>query len=349
MSEKLLYTSTDLPVLQNRLYLSVEAARQSPTGDVHLVQNQETGLVYNASFQSKLVNYDPDYNNDQTTSGVFRTHMESVANLIGKYIGKDRLVEVGCGKGVFLEMLLKRGFDVTGFDPTYEGNNPNIQKTLFDKSMNLKGRGLILRHVLEHIQDPLQFLQQIREANQNQGLVYIEVPCLEWILANKAWFDIFYEHVNYFRLGDFYSMFDKVVDAGHFFGGQYLYVIAHLDSLKMPVFNIADSVKIPDDFDKAISQFSESSKGAIVWGAGSKGVIFSLHLSRSGASVEYVIDIDKEKQGLYMPVTGYQVSSPDILENLDVSRTIYVMNSNYIDEIRDSTKNKFRYQGIENG
>jgi len=314
-----------------------------------LVENQRTGLVYNASFQSDLVIYDPAYNNDQTTSGVFKSHMQSVAAIIEKNMGKTGIVEVGCGKGVFLETLLKQGFDVTGFDPTYEGNNPKIQKRLFEKSMNLQGRGLILRHVLEHVQDPLHFLEQIRESNDGEGLVYIEVPCLDWILANRAWFDIFYEHVNYFRLRDFYSMFGKVVDAGHFFGGQYLYCIAHLDSLRGPVFDKLDSVEVPEDFDHAISGFSDEQKGMVVWGAGSKGVIFLLHLSKAGCEVEYVIDIDREKQGKYMPVTGYQVSSPDILDTLDESRIIYVMNSNYMDEIAESTRYKFSYQDIENG
>ena len=85
------------------------------------------------------------------------------------------------------------------------------------------------------------------------GLIYIEVPCFEWILRARAWFDIFYEHVNYFRLGDFSKMFGHVVDGGHLFGGQYLYVVADLATLRPPVSSLADRVDFPEDFLATVS------------------------------------------------------------------------------------------------
>jgi hypothetical protein len=39
-------------------------------------------------------------------------------------------VEVVCGKGYFREMLLVKKFDVTGFDPIYEGKNPRIKNNI---------------------------------------------------------------------------------------------------------------------------------------------------------------------------------------------------------------------------
>jgi hypothetical protein len=44
----------------------------------------------------------------------------------------------------------------------------------------------------------------------------------------QSWFDLFYEHVNYFRLDDLRRMFGTVHEAGHLFGGQYLYIVADL-------------------------------------------------------------------------------------------------------------------------
>ncbi|MFZ1179571.1 MAG: hypothetical protein WAO15_25630 [Mycobacterium sp.] len=43
-------------------------------------------------------------------------------------MGTDGLVEVGCGKAYFLELLQSRGCSITGFDPTYEGENPAVQR-----------------------------------------------------------------------------------------------------------------------------------------------------------------------------------------------------------------------------
>jgi hypothetical protein len=78
---------------------------------------------------------------------------------------------------------------------------------------------------------PYDFLCQLRDANGGGGMIYIEVPCFDWILSERAWFDIFYEHLNYFCLTDFDRMFDRVIQKGRFFGDQYLYVVADLASL----------------------------------------------------------------------------------------------------------------------
>ena len=94
-------------------------------------------------------------------------------------MGKDALVEVGCGKGYFLEMLLAKGFKVTGFDPTYEGANLNVKRQYFEPGAVEQANGLILRHVLEHIENPVSFLALLKEANGGIGKIYIEVPCFD--------------------------------------------------------------------------------------------------------------------------------------------------------------------------
>ena len=117
---------------------------------------------------------------------------------------KKNIIEVGCGSGFFLELLNNNGFEVVGFDPAYKGKNPKIQKRYFNLNSKISANGIILRHVLEHINDPYTFLLNLKKKN-NGGLIYIEVPCFEWVLKKRTWFDVFYEHVNYFRLEDLKS------------------------------------------------------------------------------------------------------------------------------------------------
>lgn len=79
----------------------------------------------------------------------------------------------------------------------------------------------------------------------------------------------------------------------------------------------------------------------IVWGAASKGVIFSLLLHRTGATIDKIVDINPRKQGRFIPATGLQVSTPEsLMESCDVGSMVYVMNSNYLEEVRGLTKNK---------
>ncbi|MEO5844657.1 MAG: class I SAM-dependent methyltransferase, partial [Caldimonas sp.] len=243
-----IYRAERLPVLQNRMFASAEAARGCVRGDVVLVQSAATGLVFNRAFRPELVEYDADYQNEQGLSGAFARHLDGVVDVVRRHFDGESLVEVGCGKGLFLERLLAAGFDVTGLDPTYEGTNPRVIREFFTPEVGIHADGLVLRHVLEHVPDPHTFLAGLREANGGRGRIYIEVPCLDWIAAHHAWFDIFYEHVNYFRRVDFERLFDTVHEAGHSFAGQYLYVVADLATLRPPQRPADDVFSLPPGF-----------------------------------------------------------------------------------------------------
>ena len=347
--ERELYRADQLPVFQNWMYNSADEARSCPRGDMRLVQQAETGLVYNAAFQPELMIYGPQYQNEQAVSPLFHQHLEKVSGIVAQNIGLAALVEIGCGKGYFLEMLQKRNGDIIGFDPAYEGNNSAIQQNYFTKKTGIKAKGLILRHVLEHIPNPLSFLSDLKKANGGGGLIYIEVPCFDWICARRAWFDIFYEHVNYFRLTDFQRMFGRILESGRLFGGQYLYVVAELSTLTKPRNNDAGGVDFPEDF---FFDFHENKnpEEIVIWGGASKGVIFALQKERAGQPVKLVIDINPEKQGKYLAATGLQVHSPkDGLAKLPKDSIIYVMNSNYVGEVRAMTNNMYEYIGVDNG
>lgn len=346
-NERVLYQQAGLPIFQNRMYDTCEEAIASKTGDMRLIEDQRTGLVRNAAFDASVMIYDTSYQNEQGLSPAFKKHLDEVATIIVEHMGRRELVEVGCGKGLFLGLLGDKGVDITGFDPAYEGSDPRIRQEYFQPGSGMKAKGLILRHVLEHIPDPVSFLKDLRKANGGSGLIYIEVPCFDWILQNKAWFDIFYEHVNYFRLSDFGRIFGRVLTSGRIFGGQYLYVVADLESVRDPVIDETDRVRMPDNFGAAMSDqtFDEN---AAVWGGASKGVIFSLLRLRNGTPVKTVIDINPAKQGKYLPLTGIKVQSPDeALKDLPAGSTIYVMNRNYLEEIKAKAGDTFRYIEID--
>lgn len=341
-----IYSQSKFPIFQNLTYDTPELAKTCPTGEIRLVEDIQTGLVHNAAFAFDKMQYDVNYQNEQALSSRFQQHLSEIAEIVETNLGKKSIVEVGCGKGYFLELLLDKGFDVTGFDPTYEGSNPRVIKNYFDINSNITASGIVLRHVLEHIQNPVDFLLGLRNSNTNDGLIYIEVPCFDWICKKRAWFDIFYEHVNYFRIDDFYRMFDVVLEAGHVFGGQYIYVVAKLNSLKKPVIDFENRINFPDNFTVGIN--THIAPYTAVWGGASKGVIFSLLKSRAGYPVDMVIDINPAKQNRYLPLTGLQVHSPEYaISMLPENAVIYVMNSNYLEEIREMSNSKFKLIGVD--
>jgi hypothetical protein len=346
---RVLYEQPGLPIFQNRVYETLSEAQSCPRGDIKLVENQRTGLVYNTEFRSDLMVYDARYQNEQAVSPSFQRHLESVSQVLERSIGRNGIVEIGCGKGYFLEMLLAKGFDLTGFDPAYEGDNPRVRTQYFEPGVGLTGNSLVLRHVLEHVQNPFGFLQQLKNTNGGSGRIYIEVPCFDWICQRRAWFDIFYEHVNYFRLSDFKRMFGQIIESGRLFGDQYIYVVAELASLKEPVLDPRESVVFPTDFVHTLSKWAElDGRARTVWGGSSKGVVFALLQARAGGAITTMIDINPVKQNKYLPITGLRVESPKkALEHVPTGSTIYVMNSNYLSEIKEMSNNSYMYITVD--
>jgi len=354
MTDNIIYRMEGLPVQQNRFFSTGKDAVECQVGDLILVQDPLTGIVHNKAFRPELMTYDENYQNEQGYSGVFEQHLYEVVEIIRRHFTGKSILEIGCGKGRFLKLMRNKGFFVTGIDPAYEGDDPHVVKKTFSASLGMTGQAIIIRHVLEHIPEPIGFLTSIAEANGGEGLIYIEVPCLEWIRDHRAWFDLFYEHVNYFRLSDFFRIFDKVLDSGSFFGGQYLYVVADLSSLRIKPREDVHKFDMPTDFlrgiDRAAARMkSQESRKHIIWGGGSKGVIFALQLLRhAGVTPDFVIDINPYKQGKYMPVTGLPVLSPENGTACMVRHdAIFVMNSNYFDEIKVTAGDQFIYYKVD--
>jgi hypothetical protein len=57
-----------------------------------------------------------------------------------------------------------------------------------------------------------------------------------------------------------------------------------------------------------------------------------------------IIDINHSKQGKFLPVTGLKVYSPSqAMMILKDGTTVFVMNSNYLAEIKEMTNHRFNY------
>ncbi len=336
--------------MQNKLFSTRAQALAAPSASLELCQD-ETGLVFNRSFDPAIVIYDDSYQNDQGYSSQFQRHLNEVCELCCSYlVSKESLVvDVGCGKGGFVELLRGKGVNAIGYDNAYQGSSSYIRKSFFSVDSHDRGDLLALRHVLEHIPSPWQFLNGIAAANGYQGLLYLEVPDLEWILAHRSYFDLFHEHVNYFRAEDFSRRFgdDGLIFESKSFGGQYLSVVINLECLRdCGQFSLANESNL--DLQAAFGQLSEYEDNTyaslacnheiVIWGAAAKGVMFAAKAPPTIKSkITYAIDINPKKQGCFMPISGVEVLDTTTgLERLDQSSRVVIMNPNYEQEIRAS-------------
>ena len=349
-----------VPVLQNQLFDSERAARSAARGALRLRMCRDCGFTRNDQFDDALIRYSPEYENDQTVSPLFRQYVERLVERIAGRVRSDSLtvVEIGCGQGAFLSHLLPR-LDRTprtaiGFDPAYRGPEVGpsgerfFREVFGDTSFAFEGPALVIsRHVIEHVPDPVGFLRDIRAALRadDPAWLFVETPCLEWILKNNVVQDFFYEHCNYWTAS---SLARAVSVAGftttnvdHVFGGQYLWLEARSDpprtetAVSAPV-ALADSYRRSEPrIIDAWTQLAESRAaygGMAIWGAGAKGVTMANMIDPDRARIACLIDINPRKQDMYVPLTGHRVLGIAEAVEAGVAAAL-IMNPNYTSEM----------------
>jgi len=333
-----IYGVQNIPIFQNKAYDTFEKAQNVQTGDISLSLCCSCNFVFNSSFNPDFMCYDDQYQNEQAFSSFFQEHIKKIIKIfLNRNFLDKKIIEIGCGKGYFLEQLIENGFNVTGFDPSYEGNNPNIIKDYFsEKYSDVKADLIILRHTLEHIHEPFTFLELIAVSLNYNGTVYIEVPDFDWIVSRYAFWDICYEHCNYFYAKTLKNLFEHA-EVGALFNGQYLYLLADLKDLRKKGARSSD-VKKKDlhklyDCLDAYRGFVHSKSGMGIWGAGAKGSIFVNLTDPERKFISGVVDINPRKQNYYIAGTGHQIITPARFKKLK-QKNVLIMNENYYDEIR---------------
>lgn len=358
-----IFSSPKVPVLQNRVYSNHKDALSAPYGELSILYDKRARFAFNECFDPALLVYDQNYDNSVPSETFYRYYDEIGDYLVEQYHLKSGLVlEVGCGNGVFLSRLADRNKSITGLgiDPSYKGADEKhsgrvnfIKDTIREEYIFDRPDLVLCRHTLEHIPNPVEFLKEILRPLKRYFDIYlfIEVPDLDWILANKAFWDYCYEHCNYFTR---HSLKHCVEDAGgactkisSAFGGQYLWA----EAIVNPTENIATNdefdtqginEQIIEEFRASIDESFEliskrirslpNDHRVVIWGMATKGVIFTLQLLNCGIRFDHCVDINTKKQGCFSPISGYEIVSPESLDRKCIY-SIICMNSNYSAEI----------------
>jgi hypothetical protein len=347
-------------VSANVLYESAENARNAPAGELTIVLCRYCGFVFNATFALDLVPYGTQYENDQSKSGQFLIHMQKMADRVRASANGDplRLVEVGCGQGQFLRLLMGAGHAAqdlaAGFDPSYIGNNIpgcTIYRTFFGPSsmgsIVFEPTIVVSRHVIEHVPYPNDLLGVIRAAFNHapQPKVFFETPSIQWIFENYAFWDLCYEHCSYFTPASLKFAFEvsgfHVQQIETVFGGQYLWIEATAGQTIRTVPASGETLALR--FAQAIEQLQQQWRDTLadlptksrvaVWGAATKGAMFVHAVDPCRELVHCLIDINPVKQNRYIPITAHPVLDWQSAINQGVS-TIIVTNPNYLEEIK---------------
>ncbi len=349
-----------LPVMQNVVFADRAEALAAPRADLTLCTCARCGFSFNGRFDPARMVYDARYDNDVPSAAFERYYREIAADLAARHgLSRGVVCDVGCGKGRFLDLFCETvpGIEGLGIDPSCapRAATPERPVTLVSDVFRpahvaVVPELVVCRHTLEHIPAPLPFLRSIHEAlaGAPDAPLFFEVPDLDWILDRGAFWDFCYEHCNYFTaqsLAYALSAAGFAVDeVRHAFGGQYLHAHARRAAPSTPSVDAASAVARAaryaaderariDDARARCAAASQHARSAL-WGMATKGVLFANLVDPEGTLLAGGVDINVKKQSRFTPVTAHGIHEPAWLRTLGPAPTVFVMNPNYLDEIR---------------
>jgi SAM-dependent methyltransferase len=333
-----------LPVSLGLLFPTMEAALQAPTGDLSLCVCRQCGFIFNRLFDPARMFYQPGYEISLDHSPTYQAHVQASAQrLVDRYdLRHKAIVEVGCGKGYFLRTLCALGANRgVGFDPalTSEGaeaigaGQVRFVRAVYDsRYADLPADLICCRSVLELINNPRGLVEVVRQAvgPHSEPVIFFELPNAEYVFGAAATWSAYYEHCSYFTPNTLARLFTacgfQVLEvAPTYVDGQYLSLVARpgVTPASYPTMPMAEweqlHAQLSDyaqrfqrriaDWQARLSGLCAAGKRVVAWGAGGRAINLTTILQTRG-QIEVVVDINPDRQGKFMPVTGQPVVAP---------------------------------------
>ncbi len=134
---------------------------------------------------------------------------------------KGRILDVGCGSGLYLHTLKKNGWDVYGVEMSAKAVEfakvklklPNISVGVIEEVNYPEGffNVVIMNHVIEHLFDPRQSLREVNRILKKGGLLIITTPNIDsfnFKVFGKYWFPLETpRHLNLFEISSMLKLF----------------------------------------------------------------------------------------------------------------------------------------------
>jgi SAM-dependent methyltransferase len=338
-----------------------------PRGELRIAFCDACGFVTNTAFVPGQAEYSQRYEETQGFSPRFMAFAQELAERwVRDFDLTERTVlEIGCGKGEFLVEMARAGAGrCIGIDPGVHaerweddpvGSTVEWIADFYDERYTrIHADVVICRHTLEHIPNVAEFMTTIRESigDRPDTVVLFELPDVQRVLDEVAFWDIYYEHCSYFSLGSLARLFRRtgfeVVELSTEYDDQYLLIAATPSTVPAQ----GEPLAAEDDLDRLragidgfrtgydevvggwrdrIARLDAEGGKAVIWGSGSKGVSFISNLAL-GSELAAAVDINPHKWGKYMVGSNHEIVSPETLRTSQPDLVV-AMNPIYLDEI----------------
>jgi len=280
------------------------------------------------------------------TNQTIKEYSQWFANFVQEYTGiTGTVLDIGCNDGTQLNYFKDIGFDTYGIDPAenlYDRSSVNhtvvcdfFGPSAVDKLSTVDYNVIIAQNVCAHNPDPAEFLQSCRKLMTNNTLLFVQTSQADMV-SNDEFDTIYHEHVNFFNANSMKQLAERVgihlidVQKAPIHGNSYIFVLSLRDLRPYHVQNIIDleaahgllSVETYRKWNATVIDNVKSlcttldsfrAQGYILvgYGAAAKG---NTLLNFGNIKLNFIIDDNPLKQGLYTPGTGCAIVGIDELQ-----------------------------------
>ena len=324
---------------------SAAEAQDLPRYRLDFVRCVGCGHVFNAAFDYAHVPYSTKPNLMFNRAANWSRFLQKTQQDIMARLGKSpTIVEIGHGDGSFLAALscLRPAGRYVGFDPHGAGEgsgNVELRSELFEPSRHLtelKPDLVISRHVLEHLINPLGYLQGMSFAATSLDmapLAYFEVPCIDNAIKNRRTVDFYYEHSSQFTTSSFARMLSRasaeVFDIGHGYGGEVVFGFVRI-GIPNSATELATDSRVflaqaeigHQTISQQLAELCRNGSRVAIWGGTGKSAAFMCRYGVDAKRFTLVVDSDPAKVGTFVPGTGQKIEFRDWLLTHEVDVVI---------------------------
>lgn len=279
------------------------------------------------------------------------------SKFIETYDLKDKkILEVGCGKGEYLEILNRLGPKAYGIEYSEDAvkicRDKGLNVTMdyiehpFQKLNNEPFEGFFLFNCFEHTPDPNSLLRGLFNNLTDEACGLVEVPNFQQMIEENQFTEFTIDHLMYFTI----ETLEFVLNRNGFevlkFNEEWdSYILSAVVKKRKPLdLSIFDAMKttLVSEIRDYIGGFP---KGRVaIWGAGHQALTV-MALADLGGMVNYVIDSALFKQGKYTHVTHIPIVAPDKLSD-SWADAVLIMGAGYSDEIAEIIKKQHKNMHI---